>query len=109
MKGSVIALATLAMLLVFCGSFFAIAAPGDGQTGMVTYPCWFFGFLFAIASFGKGGLKKGNRELVLTFGLLAIISVALAFLAAFNYESNWKLDPKSGEPVFDHNETTNIK
>lgn len=89
MKSGVAALTLLALLFVWCGSYVAILAPGDGQTGMITFPAWSLGLSLAIISAVLGGLKKGNRELFWTCALLAALSVLWSFFAAMQYESNF--------------------
>ena len=109
MKGSVIALATLAMLFVLCGSGFLAVAPGDGMTILVTAPCWLLGLSFAVSCFIVGGLRKENRELVLTFCLLAVLSVVYSIWVSVNYVPGHRYDSNSNEPIYDISEASNSK
>jgi hypothetical protein len=90
MKIGMVGLIILALLFVWCGSYVAIAAPGDGQTGMVTFPAWGLGITLAGVSVAMGALKKNNREFFWTCAFLAVVSVVWSFFASWQYESNFQ-------------------
>ncbi len=73
--------------LICAGSFFAIVAPGDGQTGMFTFPLWGLGAAAGISAFRRGG---DERRAVLILALIAIASVGWSFVASAKYSRDWK-------------------
>lgn len=84
------------------GAFFAISAPGDGQTAMFVYPLWLLGVLpMAIAgvlTFGRRAMPaaKEARGFVVAMVLLAACSVFGSFLATKDYELR---QPKAANQV----------
>ncbi|MBV6458382.1 MAG: hypothetical protein HONBIEJF_01509 [Fimbriimonadaceae bacterium] len=67
--------AVAAMLLIVFGSRIAAAAPGDGQTGMVTFPLWVLG-----GWLGVGAIKDAWE--VRSETPAALVGVGLCMLVA---------------------------
>jgi len=83
-----IGIAVLATLLICAGSFFGIVAPGDGQTGMITFPLWFLGAVlgvWAIRLSLVAGSPRGHRWVVLLLAIIAFASVVWSFVASQQY------------------------
>lgn len=85
-------LATVGCTLICIGSFVAISAPGDGQTGMVTFPLWLIGGALGIVTIvsyvAQGAQRSGGGWLILLGGI-SIGSVIWSFAAASRYETEW--------------------
>ena len=70
------------------------AAPGDGQTGMVTYPLWGLGALLGTAAIVAAIVLRSNWRYwlaVAIFAAMAIASVVWAFGEAMRYEARHSL------------------
>ena len=77
-------------VLIVLGSLVAVAAPGDGQTAMVTYPLWLCGGvlgIMAIASAIVGRARRRGWVVIGLFALIAISSVVWALVVSINYVS----------------------
>lgn len=76
--------------ILFCfGSLIAIAAPGDGQTGMVVFPCWFVGGGLIVAGLARSVNLKTPTWGRIPIALCAFISLgsaAWSFKAAEDYQ-----------------------
>src|SRR5262245_33960661 len=69
-------LAVIGLALFLFGAFFAIAAPGDGQTGMFVFPAWIVGIPLGIA-----GFVLSFRAEFKTVKIMVWSAVAIAFVA----------------------------
>jgi len=93
-----ITLAFVGTALICAGSFFAIVAPGDGQTGMVTFPLWVLGAVAGIVALGRAARGDARSEVLILAGI-AIASVVWSFLASVQYSRDWKPPvSNSGKP-----------
>jgi len=72
-------------VLICLGSFFVIAAPGDGQTGMFAFPLWFFGGWAGLAAIGSVVSRRNSSGIsasIIGLALVSIGSVVWGFVAA---------------------------
>ena len=86
------------MALILGGSFYAIAAPGDGMTAMFTFPMWGIGgclVLSAIVSVVSRRFTFGERSTVFVFALIAAGSVIWSFVASVQYSRGLEVRNKS--------------
>ena len=91
-------LAVLGTLLICGGSFFAIVAPGDGQTGMFTFPLWGLGAWAGIAALIKArSASDGSMRIVGCLALIALASVAWSFYASVKYTHDRELRQRPSE------------
>ena len=80
-----IILGVVGAVLIGCGSFIAIQASRDGQTGMVTFPLWLLGGgagITALILVFHWGATVADRAIVVAVSILAFGSVLWSFLAA---------------------------
>lgn len=99
-------LAAIGALLICVGSLLVILAPGDGQTGMTTFPLWALGALLGMVSVVLClGVKAVQMEwlIIAICAFVSIGSVVASFGACYAYESDWKkrhslLDDRSVGP-----------
>ena len=86
---AIVVLAVLGTVAICLGSFVAIVAPGDGQTGMVTFPLFFLGSMLGIGSiigFLATRPGSGTGWCVAALAAIAIGSVIWSYLASAAYE-----------------------
>ena len=88
-----IVLGLIGAVLICFGSIVAIAAPGDGQTGMVTFPLWLLGGCAGVAAIVfalKEPRSIGVLVCVAVFAAAAVGSVVSSFVASSRYSSEWE-------------------
>ena len=85
-------LALIGLALICFGAFFAILAPGDGQTGMFVLPAWFFGIPCGLAGLIMSfwAELKPIKVFVWIVALLALAAVGWSFYASYRYEQDWQ-------------------
>ena len=88
MKSHVASLARTGAILICIGSFFAIAAPGDGQTAMIMYPAWLAGGIIGLTALRMlctSSAARSQWPLVGGLATVALLSVAWSFYVCFLY------------------------
>jgi hypothetical protein len=84
-----VVLAVIGGVAICGGSFFAIIAPGDGQTGMCCCPLVGIGALCGIGAVVLGitrGLSTAQCIVVSVCGGVAVVSIAWSVVASQRYE-----------------------
>lgn len=87
--GTLVTLAVLGASFICFGSFFAIVAPGDGQTGMIAFPAWAIGACSGMSAISKSAsASKATKKAVGAIAVVAIGSVVWSLVASMTYTQN---------------------
>ena len=84
-------LAVIALPLILFGAYFAILAPGDGQTGMFVCPAWLIGIRCGLVSLvlSFSCELKAIKIGIWVCALIALSAGAWSYVASVQYERDW--------------------
>src|SRR5688572_10319598 len=94
--GAAVGLALIGAMSICFGSYIGGTIPGDGQTGMVVYPCYGLGAWLGIMALVMANARAGRRARPVVWALAAIAAGSIVWMFVASEQWSQRMMALSG-------------